>query len=87
MWPYERKGTGALQYSCHIYSVVDPKTIFYPDPDPIFLWFFDLDLDPDPTWPVKSCGSSSGSDPKYSLFHNTNDYKSFFHGILKHSFQ
>jgi hypothetical protein len=67
-------------------SGVDPKLFFldpYPDPNLIFLCV----LDPDPAGPVKSSGSSSGSDPKYSLFHNANNYKRFFHGILKHPFQ
>jgi hypothetical protein len=51
-------------------SVVDPDTIFlYPYPDPIFLWVLDPDpvMDPNLTWPAKSSGFSSGSDPKYSL--------------------
>jgi hypothetical protein len=58
-----------------ISSVVDPK-LFFSDPDPIFCW--DLDPDPDPTWLVKSFGSSFGSDPKYSLSHNSNDFKWLF---------
>jgi hypothetical protein len=53
-------------------SAVDLK-LFFSDPDPIFRW--DLDPDPDPTWLVKSFGSSFGSDPKYSLSHNANDFK------------
>jgi hypothetical protein len=50
---------------------VDPKFIFS-DPDPIF------NPDPDPTSLVKSFGSSFGSDPKYSLFHNAGDSKLLF---------
>jgi hypothetical protein len=50
-----------------------------PDPDPIFLW--GLDSDPDPTWLAKSFVSSSGSDPKYSLFHNACDLKAFLMAI------
>jgi hypothetical protein len=46
------------------------------DPDPIFRQV--LDPDPDPTWLVKSYGSSFGSDPKYSLFQNDNDFKRIF---------
>jgi hypothetical protein len=54
-------------------------TIFS-DPDPIFRRV----LDPDPKKMlriririllVKSFGSSFGSDPKHSLFHNANDFK------------
>jgi hypothetical protein len=56
---------------------VDPK-LFFSDPDPIFRRVLDPDLDPDPTRLVKSFGSSFGSDPKHSLFHNANDLKWLF---------
>jgi hypothetical protein len=58
-----------------LHSVVDPK-LFFSDPYPIFRRI--LDQDPDPTWLVKSFGSSFGSDPKHSLFHNANDFKWLF---------
>jgi hypothetical protein len=48
------------------------------DPDPIFRRVLDPDPDPDPTLLVKIFGSSFGSDPKHSLFHNVNDFKLFF---------
>jgi hypothetical protein len=51
-------------------------------------WFSDVDLklffrmlwvlDPDPTWLAKGSGFSSGSDPKYLLFHNANHFKDLF---------
>jgi hypothetical protein len=51
------------------------ETIFLdPDPAAIFL----RGLDPDPTGLAKISGSSSGSDLKYSLFHNANDFKGIF---------
>jgi hypothetical protein len=58
-------------------SVVDPK-LFFSDPDPIFCQVSDPDLDPDPTWLVKRFGSSFGSGPQHSLFHNANDLKCLY---------
>jgi hypothetical protein len=61
-------------------SVVDPyRYLFFSDPDPISCQVLDPDpkkivMDPDPTSTVKSFGSSFGSDPKHSLFHNANDF-------------
>jgi hypothetical protein len=75
-------GSGIRDKTSQIRNTVR-NYFFCPDPDPIFLWVLDPDLDPDPTWPAKS----SGSDPKYSLFHNGNDFEAFFNGILNHPFQ
>jgi hypothetical protein len=60
-------------------SVVDRK-IFFSDLDPIFIRVLDPDPDSDldPLLLVKSYGSSFGSDPKYSLFHNANNKKGIF---------
>jgi hypothetical protein len=52
---------------------VDPKLFF---PDPIFRRVLDPDLDP--TWLVKCFGSSFGSGPLHSLFHNANHFKWLF---------
>jgi hypothetical protein len=62
---------------CVCDSVVDPILFFG-----IRISFSSWVLDPDPTWPAKS----SGSDPKYSFFHNANDFKAFLWHLKKASF-
>jgi hypothetical protein len=72
----QRIWSGAvITYGTVYRSVVDPK-LFFSDPDPIFRRVFDPD--PNPTWLAKSFGSSFGSEPKHSLFHNVNDFKWLF---------